>query len=70
MEKNVFRWEFGTCSFIDIYKNNSICAHFNYDNKLRMGVSWTTGLLIKDDWEQILTCVMEAKAILKKIKRI
>lgn len=70
MGKNAFRWEFGTCSFIDIYKNNIVCAHFNYDNRLRIHVSWTTGLLIKDDWEQILACIMEAKAILKKIKRI
>ena len=70
MGKNVFRWEFGTCNFINVYKNNIICAYFTYDAKLRMHVSWSTGPIFEDDWECILTCVNEAKEILKKVKRI
>ena len=70
MVHSVFRWEFGTTSFIDIYKDNCACAHFSYDDRLRVHVAWSVGYLSKDEWEQILDCVKEAKVILKKLKRV
>lgn len=70
MVKSKFRWEFGTCSFIVVYKDNYACAHFNYDDRLRVKAAWTTGYLSKDDWAMMLACVKEAKAVLKKLKRI
>ena len=36
----LFRWEFGTCNFIVIYKDNIACAHFSYNAKLKVQVSW------------------------------
>ena len=66
----LFRWEFGTCNFIVIYKDNIACAHFSYNAKLKVQVSWSTGYLSRDDWEQVLTCIKEAKDILKKVSKI
>lgn len=70
MIKNAFRWEFDTCNFINVYKNNIICAYFTYDAKLRIHVAWSKGPLFEDDWKYILTCVKEAKEILKKVNKI
>lgn len=68
--KSVFRWEFSTCSFIEVYKDNCVCAHFSYNDRLRVKVAWTTGHLYQNEWDQVLACVKEAKTILKKLKRI
>ena len=70
MEKNVFSWHFGICNFIEVYKNNIICVHFEYNSRRKIKVAWSTMLLSKGDWEQILTCVKEAKDILKKVNKI
>ena len=70
MQMNKFRWEFGTCGFIEVYKDNVACAHFTYNDKLKVRASWTTGYLSKHEWDEILACVKEAKALLKKLKRI
>lgn len=70
MEKSVFTWQFGTCNFIDVYKNNIVCAHFNYNVRRKIQLAWSTTHLSRDDWEQVLACVKEAKGILKEVKRI
>ena len=70
MEKNVFSWQFGTCNFIDVYKNNIIGVHFEYNSRRKIKVAWSTAQISKDDWEQILSCVKEAKEILKKVNKI
>ena len=67
---NEFKWEFGSGSYIVIYKNDFICAHFNYDARSKIHVAWTTGHLYQDEWDGVLACVKEAKTILKKLKRI
>ena len=70
MEKNVFSWQFGTCNFIDVYKNNTICVHFEYNSRRKIKVAWSTTQISKNDWEQALSCVKEAKEILKKVNKI
>lgn len=72
MEKNVFKWQFGTCNCINVYKNNSVSTHvqFNYNTKRKIKVVYTIEYLSKDDWKQILTCIKEAKEILKKVNRL
>ena len=67
---NEFKWEFGSAKYIVIYKNDFVCAHFNYNDRLKVSVAWTTGHLDKCDWDMVLACVKEAKTILKKLKRI
>lgn len=69
MKKCIFSWQFGSGSYIDVYKDKCECAHFNYDDKLRITVAWA-GYLSQDDWERILSCVREAKSILKKVKKV
>lgn len=63
-------WNFSSASFIDIYRNDACCAHFHYDDKLKVKVTWTGGQLSKDDWTHMLDCVKEAKDVLKKIRSI
>lgn len=70
MGKHAFRWTFGSGNYIDVYKNDIACVHFNYDNRLKVTVAWSASYLNSDEWEQVLTCVKEAKAILKKIRSI
>ena len=70
MEKNVFSWQFGTCNFIDVYKDNNVCVHFEHNSRRKIKVAWSMMPLSKDDWEQALTCVKEAKDILKKVNKI
>ena len=70
MEKNVFSWQFGTCNFIDVYKDNVVCAHFSYNGRRKIKVEWTTTDLSRDDWEWVLSCVEEAKTVLKKVSKI
>lgn len=67
---NEFGWEFGSASYIDIYKNDLACAHFNYNDKLKVSVAWTTCHLSEYEWDMVLACVKEAKVILKKLKRL
>lgn len=70
MGKHTFRWSFGSGSYIDVYKNDIACAHFNYDNRLKFQVAWSVGYASNDEWKRILDCVKEAKAILKRLRRI
>lgn len=70
MKKSKFTWQFGTCNFIDVYEDSIVRVHFEYNSRLKIKVAWSTTQLSKDDWEQILTCVREAKEILKKVNKI
>lgn len=70
MKKHEFAWSFGSGRYIDVFKNGIACAHFNYDDRLKVTVAWSIGYLNSDEWEQVLICVREAKAILKKIKKV
>ena len=70
MKKHEFTWSFGSGSYIDVYQNSIACAHFNYDNRLKITVAWSVVYLNSDQWEQVLVCVREAKVILKKIKKV
>ena len=70
MEKSKFTWQFGTCSFIDVYKDSIVHVHFEYNGRRKIKVAWSTTCISKDDWEQILACVKEAKEILKKVNKI
>lgn len=67
-----FEWTFGTCGYIDIKRTAAVnnCIHFNYDDNLRMHVVWTVESFTEEEWDQVLACVKEAKAVLKRIKRI
>ena len=70
MKKHEFTWTFGSGGYIDVYQNGIACAHFNYDNRLKFNVVWSSAYLNSDQWEQALACVREAKAILKKAKKV
>lgn len=67
-----FEWTFGTNSFIDVKRATgcSSCAHFVYDDKLRVHVAWTTEMFTEREWDGILACIKQATVILKKLKRI
>ena len=67
-----FEWTFGTNYFIDVKRvaGTSNCAHFVYDDRLRFHVGWTTEMFTEREWDCILACVKQAKAVLKKLKRI
>lgn len=67
---NEFKWDLGSGSYIIVYKNDFACAHFSYDDRLKIHVAWTTSHLYQDEWDGVLACVKEAKTILKKLKRI
>ena len=72
MEKDApkWTWSFGTGSYIDICKDGIACIHFSFDCKLKFRIAWSAGYFSNDDWEHAIKCVKEAKAVLKKIKRI
>ena len=70
MKKHKFTWTFGSGRYIDVFQNGIACAHFNYDKRLKFDTAWSVTYLNSDQWEQVLVCVREAKAILKKIKRL
>lgn len=70
MKKHEFTWTFGSGSYIDVLQNGIACAHFNYDNRLKFNIAWSVASLNSDQWEQVLACVREAKAILKKVKKV
>lgn len=67
-----FEWTFGTFSYIEVKRVNSVssCAHFTYDKHLRISLAWTTETFTEREWYCILACVKQAKAFLKKLKRI
>lgn len=67
-----FEWTFASASYIDVKRTNSVssCAHFTYDEHLRISLAWTTETFTEREWEHILACVKQAKSILKKLKRI
>lgn len=68
MEK--WTWNFSTTNFIDVYRNDNCCAHFHYNEKLKVRVAWTGGQLSKDDWAHMLECVKEAKYVLKELRKV
>lgn len=67
-----FEWTFGSANFIDVKRVNSVAssAHFTYDHRLNISVSWTTESFTPGEWAAILACVKQAKDTLKKIKRL
>lgn len=67
-----FEWTFGSANYIDVKRVNNIssCAHFMYDDKLRIHVAWTVESFTEIEWDHILACVRQAKIVLKKLKRI
>ena len=70
MKKHEFTWTFGPGSYIDVHQNGIACAHLNYDNRLKFNITWSAASLNSDQWEQVLACVREAKAVLKKVKKV
>ena len=70
MKKHEFTWTFGSGSYIDVFQNGIACAHFKYGNRLKFDIAWSGAYLNSDQWEQVLACVREAKAILKKVKKV
>ena len=67
-----FEWTFGTNYFIDVKRVTGTCncAHFVYDDKLRFHIAWTSDSFTEREWELILSCVKQAKSVLKKLKRL
>lgn len=67
-----FEWTFGTLNYIEVKRVSGVgsCASFSYDEHLRMHLHYTTETLTECEWDLVLACVKEAKAILKKLKRI
>ena len=70
MKKYEFTWSIGSGSYIDVFQNGIACVHFNYNNRLKFNIVWSVTYLNSDQWEQVLVCVREAKAILKKVKKV
>ena len=70
MKKYEFTWSIGSGSYIDVFQNGIACVHFNYNNRLKFNIAWSVTYLNSDQWEQVLVCVREAKAILKKVKKV
>jgi len=67
-----FEWTFGSGNYIDVKKVSGIsgCAHFSFDDKLRIYVAWTVEPFTEREWDCILACVRQAKMVLKKLKRV
>ena len=67
-----FEWTFGAGNSINVKRTDNVssCAHFSYDDKLRFHIVWTTGCLCQAEWDMVLTCVKEAKTVLKRLKRL
>lgn len=62
------KWLFSSGGYLKVYDGHKE-AWFNiYD--LRIKVAWTEGEFTPADWDKTLTCVKEAKKILRRIKRI
>ena len=67
-----FEWTFGSANYIDVKRINNVsnCAHFTYDDHLKISVNWTTEPFTEKEWAAILACVKQAKDVLKKMKRL
>lgn len=67
-----FEWAFSSVNFIDVKRVNNVssAAHFTYDHRLKISISWTTESFTPREWAAILACVKQAKDTLKKIKRL
>ena len=67
-----FEWTFGTLNYIEVKRANAVasCASFSYDKHLRISLRYTTDTFTEKEWDAILACVKQAKAVLKKLKRI
>ena len=67
-----FEWTFGSPNYIEVKRVNSVscCAHFIYDDHLRVSILWTTESFTEREWDGVLACVRQAKMALKKLKRV
>lgn len=67
-----FEWTFSSGNYINVKRidDTSHCAYFSYDDKLKFQVAWTVSSLTEFEWDCVLACVKQAKAVLKKLKRI
>ena len=67
-----FEWTFSSANYIDVRRINNVssAAHFTYNDRLKMTVTWTTESFTEREWAAILACVKQAKDTLKKIKRL
>ena len=62
------KWEFSSGGYLKVY-NGTKQAWFNIDG-LMIRIAWQEGVFTPDDWNETLVCVKEAKAILKRLRRI
>ncbi|MBR6135045.1 MAG: hypothetical protein IKQ22_00970 [Clostridia bacterium] len=67
-----FEWTFGTLNYIEVKRVSGISsvASFSYDEHLRIRLHYTTETFTEREWDCILACVKQAKAFLKKLKRL
>ena len=67
-----FEWTFGTLNYIEVKRVSGVgtCASFSYDEHLRICLHYTIEPFTEREWDCILACVKQAKAFLKKLKRV
>lgn len=63
------KWLFSSGGYIKVYDSTKEAwFSIDYDQKIKM--AWTVGEFTPADWDKTLACVKEARAILKRLKRI
>ena len=61
-------WEFSSGGYLKVYNDTKV-AWFNiYDSKIK--IAWQEGVFTSAEWDETLTCVKEAKKILRRIGRL